>query len=131
MSNNLSEIKTRIRKYVEFKGVSNRKFHIEINASDSFLKSNGGFNVDYLPVIRQKCPDLNIDWLLFNEGSMIITAANELNETRAEYKLAKECENCKMLVKEINCHMDHINTLKLSLNTLSQVVDSKGSSKAS
>ncbi|MFV9552051.1 hypothetical protein [Algibacter sp. PT7-4] len=72
MSKKISKIKTNIRQYADFKGFSRREFNILIEASESFLKSDGGFNVDFLPIIRQKCPDLNINWLLFNEGEMII-----------------------------------------------------------
>jgi hypothetical protein len=89
MSNKLSEIKFRLRKFVGSIELSHRKFNQIIDASDSFLKSDGGFNVDYLPIIRQKYPDLNMDWLLFNEGNMLLSSENSVvRET--QYKIGKE-----------------------------------------
>jgi hypothetical protein len=68
-----SEIKQRLREYTVHIGFSQRKFNKIINASDSFLKSDGGFNVDFLPAIKQNFTDLNMNWLVYNEGDMILT----------------------------------------------------------
>lgn len=94
MSNKVSEIKKRIRQYTEYKGFSRREFHKLINASDSFLKNDGGFNVDYLPIIRQKCPDLNMDWIVYDDGEMIKEVENlyKSKEPKLTYQKNKDSE---------------------------------------
>ncbi|MCG8813278.1 hypothetical protein G1K66_08390 [Tenacibaculum finnmarkense] len=99
MSNKISIIKNRLREYTIYKGFSHRKFNHSINASDSFLKSNGGFNVDFLPVIRQNYPDLNTDWLLFDEGEMVVSSEKEENTQKLD-TMKKEMKNYKQMYYE-------------------------------
>lgn len=117
MSNKISEIKSRLREYTNFKGFSQRKFNILIDASDSFLKSNGGFNVDFLPKIRQKCPDLNLDWLLFGEGEMILSSdkkSNSVSKPGSEYST----ESLQYQINVINEKLAEFDTLKQTLGSL-------------
>lgn len=44
--------------------------------SDKFIDTQGSLNSEILPVIRKVFPDLNMNWLLFDEGEMIKTAPN-------------------------------------------------------
>lgn len=88
-------IKEKLRQYLGFKGVSRRQFSLNANLSDGFLKGKGAIGADKLIIIRQICPDLNMDWLLFDEGEMIIDPkthqnANMVNEAHEDYQLLKK-----------------------------------------
>ncbi|MFL0067890.1 hypothetical protein V2605_04080 [Tenacibaculum maritimum] len=84
--------KEKLRQYIDYKGVSMRFFGKKINVSDSFLRSDGSVMTDKLPVIRNIFPDLNMDWLLFDEGEMIISdkKSDKVEEEPIQYKTAKE-----------------------------------------
>ncbi|CAA0150879.1 hypothetical protein V2647_03785 [Tenacibaculum maritimum] len=84
--------KEKLRQYIDYKGVSMRFFGKKINVSDSFLRSDGSVMTDKLPVIRNIFPDLNMDWLLFDEGEMIISdkKSDKVEEELIQYKTAKE-----------------------------------------
>lgn len=100
MSKNKSKIKENLRNYVKNKSLSHRQFNISIGASDSFLKSDGGFNVDYLPIIRQKYPDLNINWLIYDEGKMILSANTPKKEVDISTHLS---------ILGVNARVDELN----------------------
>ena len=126
MSKKNSEIKDRLREYTVFKGFSQRKFNNLIDASDSFLKSDGGFNVDFLPKIRQKCPDLNIDWLVFNEGGMILSSEKKdmVAEESTEYKSKKVKNELSLL--GLNSKVDDLTKeLNLLKNNMFQIIEDK------
>jgi repressor LexA len=97
MSNKKSKIKQKVREYSYYKGFTRSYFNSLINVSESFLKSDGGFNVDFLPTIRQKCPDLNIDWLLFDEGEMILDTET-VNKVESGYEVNKRSKKLIPLI---------------------------------
>ena len=70
--------KEKLREYVHFKKISNRKFCLRINVSDKFLATDGAIYSKILPKIRKSFPDLNMDWLLFDKGDMIIESKTDI-----------------------------------------------------
>lgn len=64
------DIKKKLRQYADYKGISHRKFSLQIGKSDKFIDTKGSLNSDIFPIIRKTFPDLNINWLLFDEGQM-------------------------------------------------------------
>ena len=79
-------IKEKLREYAEYKGFSLSKFSTIIGKSNKFLASNGSVHSDLLPIIRKNFPDLSMDWLLFDEGDMLIsgekTSISDQNSTK-------------------------------------------------
>lgn len=65
----------RIKEYIDYKGVTNQKFEKEIGFSNgafaSQLKNNRTIGVDKLENILIKYPEINPEWLLTGNGSMI------------------------------------------------------------
>lgn len=71
MSNTLN----RIKEYIDYKGLSVRSFEETVGFSNgsfaSQLKNNRTIGVDRVENILQKYPDLNAQWLLTGQGSML------------------------------------------------------------
>lgn len=65
-------IKEKLKKYCDYKGLSMRQFSQKIGVSDAFLRTKGSINSDLFPSIKKAFTDLNIDWLLFDNGEMIL-----------------------------------------------------------
>lgn len=67
-------MKEKLRQYADFKGISHRKFSMSLGKSDKFISFEGGFNSEIIPILRNKYPDLNMEWVLFGEGEMILSS---------------------------------------------------------
>ena len=65
--------KEKIRQYLDYKNITIYKFQKITGFSDGILKSGKDFGVDKLKQIRDKCPDLNMNWLIYDEGEMILS----------------------------------------------------------
>lgn len=64
--------KEKIKQFLEYKGESKRRFYKKTSLSNSFLESGVSFGVDKLRIIANNYKDLSIEWLLFDEGEMVI-----------------------------------------------------------
>jgi hypothetical protein len=66
---------SRIKEYIDFKGINNASFEKEVGMSNgsfaSQLKNNKTIGVDKLENILKKYPEINPDWLLTGKGSML------------------------------------------------------------
>ncbi len=63
--------KEKIRKYLDYKGVSKNKFYLATGLSMGFLDSGKSLGVDKLKIIISIYPDLSLDWLILDRGPMI------------------------------------------------------------
>lgn len=107
-------INEKIIKYLDFKGISKRKFTMELKMAEGVLRSGKNIGSGYLKRIKTFCPDLNINWLLYDEGEMLLPAENKeniVNEPQENYKktlinnemlLKNEVENLKILLEAKN-----------------------------
>ena len=68
---------SRIKEYIDFKGVTNKKFEESVGFSNgafaSQLKKNRTIGVDKLENILFTYPDINTEWLLTGKGEMLKT----------------------------------------------------------
>lgn len=80
--------KDRARAYVKFKNMTYYDFEKKANLSFGILKTGKHFRSDQIQLIRDHIPDLNIQWLLYEEGNMIIDP--EAVEKKVEVKQLKE-----------------------------------------
>lgn len=66
---------SRIKEYIDFKGINNASFEKEVGMSNgsfaSQLKNNKTIGVDKLENILKKYPEISPDWLLTGKGSML------------------------------------------------------------
>lgn len=91
-------MKEKLRKYADYKGISHRKFSMDLGKSDKYIDAKGSLSVDLLPLIRNKFPDLSIDWLVFGEGKMISNKDSSSNVSESEVEYGK---NYKQLYYEV------------------------------
>lgn len=65
-------VKERIRAYCEAKGISIRQFEIQSKLSNGYVSSmRKGLGIEKLENVLNAFPDLNRDWLLYEEGEML------------------------------------------------------------
>ena len=87
-------INKKILQYLEIKGVSQRKFSLMTSTSDGLLRKGGNISSEKLIVIRNKFPDLNMNWLLFNDGEMLLQEETGLNKPVAQPVTSPLQTNC-------------------------------------
>ncbi|RTL56266.1 MAG: hypothetical protein EKK37_17490 [Sphingobacteriales bacterium] len=71
--------KERIKQFLDFKGITYRKFYEKTGLSNSFLSNNSSIGSDKLEIISIKYPFLNIAWVVTGKGSMEIQNAASLH----------------------------------------------------
>lgn len=72
---NISE---RIKKYTAYKDIKTRRFEILCGLSNGYVRNiNENIGADKLESILKTFPDLNRDWLLYGEGEMLKSEAEE------------------------------------------------------
>lgn len=84
----------RIQKFIDHKGLSNRKFEAKISISNGLIgkniKSGGNLGGDILEKILREFPELSADWLLLGEGAMIRGVENNLTKLKDLEKITHE-----------------------------------------
>lgn len=96
-------IKEKLKKYCKYKGITHPFFCRKIDVSIKFLASNGRVYSDVFPRIRKVFTDLNMDWLIFDEGKMIIPQKKEhvfLEEPAFKYESKDYKEDYYKLLEE-------------------------------
>jgi len=66
----------RVRKYLDFKGITKYKFCNDLGFSNKFLDNSSNMGTDKACKILHHYPDLNSEWLLTGNGAMIKEDAN-------------------------------------------------------
>lgn len=70
-----TSIKERIKQFVEQTDMSMRKFEQLSGLSNGFVKNANSIGSAAVEKIHRAFPELSMEWLLFNEGDMLITDA--------------------------------------------------------
>lgn len=74
-------VRDRLKAYLKHKKISQGAFAESIGASAGYVNAiSKGIGSDKIPIIRAAYPDLNIDWLLTNEGSMLKTTDQPVSQ---------------------------------------------------
>lgn len=63
--------KDKIKQYLEYKGISKNRFYTDTGLSVGFLDSGRSLGADKVKIIINKYPDLNMNWLILDEGPMV------------------------------------------------------------
>lgn len=84
--------KDKIKQYLDYKGISKNKFYSLTGLSIGFLDSGTSMGADKVKIIINKFPDINIDWLVLDQGDMILSPAREAetNSTLEELLRTKD-----------------------------------------
>ena len=73
--------KEKIKKYLEYKGISKNKFYVRTGLSVGFLDSGNSLGVDKARIILNIYSDLNPDWLILDKGEMLKPESPETEKT--------------------------------------------------
>lgn len=79
--------KEKIKQYLDYKGISKNKFYTETGFSVGFLDSGKSLGADKVKIIINTYPDLNINWLILDEGPMIKQETNSSILVKHEFPL--------------------------------------------
>lgn len=100
--------KEKIVKYLKIKNISQDKFSRSCDVSSGFLRQGKSFNIDLVKKIRNNYPDLNLNYILFNEGNLINdvdkTDLYGVNEEGATYENAYKTDLIELQKKHIKLH---------------------------
>ena len=77
--------KEKILKYLNHKNIRVSQFYRTCKFSNGFLDSGKSFGADKLAIILDNYQDLNVKWLLHDEGEMLLSDTNVANEPRPNY----------------------------------------------
>lgn len=119
-------INKKLIQYIDYKHISQRQFTAKCKLSEGVLRRGKNIGSGYLKAIKTNYPDLNMNWLLFDEGNMLLQEENILSDNDIEYK--KQCKNCETLEKLLEAKDETIAILKHQLGIGN---GSNGNSKAS
>ena len=72
-------IRERLRKFIDYKGISRYKFYKDLGLSNGFLDKEGNIGSDKCEKIIYQYPDLNIIWLITGEGEMLYNSTKNHN----------------------------------------------------
>lgn len=108
--------KEKIRLYIETIGITLYQFEKMIGISHGTMRKGKDFGVSILPKIREYFPDLNIDWLVYDDGEMIldrggVTEKYDLNQKAKKEDLISE-ELINLQKELINVQQDLIKCQK-------------------
>ena len=68
---NFSTQKDRVLQFIDYKGISKNKFYIETGISNGILDKKSGLSMDTIEKFYSTYPEINPEWLLTGEGSML------------------------------------------------------------
>ena len=72
-------IRERLRKFIDYKGISRYIFYKDLGLSNGFLDKEGNIGSDKCEKIIYQYPDLNIIWLITGEGDMLYNSTKNHN----------------------------------------------------
>lgn len=87
--------KEKIIAYLAYKDISQRKFSLKTGLSEGILRAGKDLGVDKIRTIRENYPDLNMDWVIYDEGDMIV---NTLAEPTGAYENTQVEKSLKQFV---------------------------------
>ena len=97
------DIKERFQIFINYKGLSKRKFQESIGVSNSYIQNiSNGISAEILKRITKTYTELNTDWLLYGEGDMLKSQSRE--------------------TERINTLLDTITTLQEAINAKSETI---------
>ena len=64
-------MKGRILQFIDYKGLSKRKFYAETGLSNGILDKASGLSVETLEKIYLTFPELSLEWLVTGKGEML------------------------------------------------------------
>jgi hypothetical protein len=99
----------RLKKYLDFKGISMNSFDKSIEASNGYIgkqiKNSASVGSDTLQKIVSVYQDLNLQWLITGVGNML--NENIVNEPSSSYnKMCQKCNEKDLLITDLHKIVD-------------------------
>lgn len=121
----------RIKKYIDLKGINNRKFEESVGFSNgafaSQYKNDGSIGVDKVEKILQIYSDLNPIWLLTGKGHMLLDSAYDISDADKKLELS---DSNSLYVKDdsykekyIRCLEEENKTLRKDLKQKQEIIE--------
>ena len=105
------DIIERIRIYIDYQGISERKFFQNTGLANGSFSKTRSVGSDNLLKIFSTYPDLNMDWVVTGRGEMIFN----------ENEKCTQCENLKekylSILEEQNLYLKQLNELRIQLQS--------------
>lgn len=115
------EIKNRLIQFIQHKGMTNKAFEESCGMSNGYISSmRKGLGPEKLNNVLTKYPELNRDWLLYGEGSMLRT------ETTASLSQGAESEEIRKLKERIKELEEQNAELREDKKYLKELLNSRG-----
>lgn len=114
----MKTVNQKLLQYAENKGISQRKFTQSLGLAEGVLRKGKNIGSGYLKRIKEKYHDLNMSWLLYNEGEMLLDLRAMALEGPAYY--GKKCSNCQYLEKELELSKDLLEAKNETISILKQ-----------
>jgi len=92
-------VNEKLLKYADYIGVSQRKFTKNLGLSEGVLRNSKNLGSGYLKKIKNIHHNLNMNWLLYDEGNMLLENQNMVNEPILEYKKEEDCSHLRELLR--------------------------------
>lgn len=114
------KINLRILQFVDYLGISQRKFTQTTKLAEGALRGSRSIGTENLIKIKQIYPELNINWVLFNEGEMVLSEENQIRKQAEKLRNVDFSNNFEDLVRNIikdetNQRFDKINDILMRL----------------
>lgn len=93
----MSDIISRIREVISYKGISERRFSSEIGVSAGFLSNVSDVGSSKVAKIIRVYPEINASWLLTGEGEMIKAGAEETTIIKDNQRFLDKYYNGRLL----------------------------------
>jgi hypothetical protein len=91
--------KERLAKFINYKKFSNREFSIRISASPTYFTTTKSIGSDKLEIIGKVFPELNMDWVITERGTMLHTVVESQDTQKAITSLELAVETQKELLQ--------------------------------
>lgn len=88
-----NNIRERMRQFIAFLGVSERKFEIENGFYNGFVGKMNKIDGGKIALLEKKYPNLNITWLLTGEGDMLKKEATKQNNGEGNVQMYNYLSN--------------------------------------
>lgn len=95
-------INKKLISYLKFKRVSQRSFSLRMELSEGILRRGNNLGSTHFKKLKTLFPDLNINWLLFNDGEMILQNHFYTNEPAEIYKLETKSDLITLQKEQIS-----------------------------
>ncbi len=119
----------RIKKYIDHKGISVRSFEIKSSLKNGAIyrvvKNNTSLNGESIASIGREWEDLNLNWLMKEEGEMLVEPSifkDPGKEYNKDFRLTNELRWYQDALKRAD---NHIELQKYMIDTLRQIIENQ------